>query len=252
MSTILKALKRSEASRPRDSSLPLGQVPDPGRARRRTPGPWLLGAALALVALAVLAWWLLPGVGVSPSDSGGGLRQIAEVSLPARVSSPPGGEAESSGNEPAAGGDAAPPAVESSPDEGSHEARPEEPEAPARAGSGPRKSPSAGGGAADEAARPAPEADATAPPAAPEIRPLDRFALLPRLENLTAGRRDALPKLTLNAHVHAPEPAQRFVLINLSRYGEGDQVAPGLVVDTIFPGGVVLKDKQGRFVVPRP
>lgn len=241
MSTILKALKRSEATRPRDAALPLGRVPDGAGARRRGPrwGLWI--SLTVILAAAGLAGWLLgnwPGDREQPRGWGS---HIAEVSLPERAApaddvAPDDGPGKSSpGQAPASNA----PEADSVP--ASDGAAPD--------GGGGSESAPAAESAADGASSPPVPAD----PVAPEPRPeLDQFALLPRLRDLPPARRDQLPALTLNAHVYAPEPAQRFVLINLSRYGEGDRVAPGLTVAAIYPGGVVLEDDQGRFVLSRP
>lgn len=257
MSTILKALKRSEASRPREASLPLGQVPDIGTARHHRTGLWLAGVLLVVAVGAAAAWWMNQR---PPAETGGsrpGLREIAEVSLPERSSGPTGEEPASRRSEGSA------PA-----DPGGRAAETEEPGSGSEATGGA----AAGGGESAKEGRPASEAaarpgeieseEASAPPArrepapdeagAPPEQRLEQFALLPRIGNLPPERREGLPRLALNAHVHAAEPEQRFVLINLSRYGEGDRVAPGLTVASIFPGGVVLEDGQGRFVLPRP
>lgn len=257
MSTILKALKRSEASRPREASLPPGQVPEGGNARRRRTGLWLAGVLIFIAGGMAAAWWMNQRPPAETGDARPGLREIAEVSLPARS---PGPAAEEPGSRPSERSAPSGPAGQTAETEASS------------SGS------EAAGGAADESSgsaekpRPVPEDAAqpgqiqsnepSTPPArkesgsdkasTPPEKPLERFALLPRIGDLPPERRAGLPRLALNAHVHATEPGERFVLINLSRYGEGDRVAPGLTVASIFPGGVVLEDSQGRFVLPRP
>lgn len=253
MSTILKALKRSEASRPRDSSLPLGDMAGSGPARRRKLAPWVAGGMLLLAGAAGFAWWLADRPTVEPAGSGGGSSRVAEVSLPPRAPAP--ADRKEAGRQEAAPGpsndaEETPPAASTTRD------RPPDPE-PAGEDAVPRRegeSDADPAGGARDTAMPGDVRPGTAPrepEAAPE-RVLDRFALLPRIGDLPAARRDRLPRLALNAHVHASDPDKRFVLINLERYGEGDRVAPGLTVAAIFPGGVVLEDDQGRFVLPQP
>lgn len=252
MSTILKALKRSEASRPRDSSLPLGGLAGGGPARRRRRAPWLAAGMLLLAGAAGSAWWLADRPTVEPAGSGGGSRRVAEVSLPPRAPAPAARE-EAGRNEaepgPSNGAEQAQPAPAT-------RDRPPDPE-PAGEGTVPGRdgeSDADPAGGARDAAVPGDARPGTAPqePEALQERVLDRFALLPRIGDLPAARRDRLPRLSLNAHVHASDPDKRFVLINLERYGEGDRVATGLTVAAIFPGGVVLEDDQGRFVLPQP
>lgn len=255
MSTILKALKRSEASRPRDSSLPLGPMTGGVATGRRGAAPWLAAAALILAGSAAW-WWAEHRSATGPGGSADAQRRIAEVSLPAR---PADAESESRPEEFASSVAGTQTPDTNEPDSSSDPAERDPAGSSSRADAqrGEADSPDPtdadeGSGVAELAdAAPEPAPDAGRPDAAPEQN-LDRFALLPRFRDLPAARRDSLPKLVLNAHVHAAEPGQRFVLINLSRYGEGDRVAGGLTVAAIFPGGVVLEDDHGRFVLPRP
>lgn len=251
MSTILKALKRSEASRPREASLPLGQVPDSGTARHRKTGLWLAGVLLVVAGGVSAAWWMSQHPPAETGDSRPGLQEIAEVSLPTRSSGSPGEEPGSRPSERPAPADPGSNATETqelstgSEAAGGESAEEREPVPLGTTGPGEvrSKEPST-----PPAGQEPPPNKASTPP---EQR-LERFALLPRIGDLPPERKEGLPRLALNAHVHAKEPGERFVLINLSRYGEGDRVAPGLTVASIFPGGVVLEDGQGRFVLPRP
>jgi len=56
--------------------------------------------------------------------------------------------------------------------------------------------------------------------------------------------------LRLDVHVYSEVPQERFVLINMRKYREGDQLQEGPVVDEITPGGVVLSFRGQRFQVP--
>lgn len=256
MSTILKALKRSEASRPRDSSLPLGPMTGGVATGRRGAAPWLAAAALILAGSAAW-WWAEHRSATGPGGSADAQRRIAEVSLPARPADPADAESESRPQEFASSVAGTQTPNTDEPDSGNDPAERDPAGSSSRADAQDGEADSTEPADADEASGVAELADAAADPdtgrpdAAPEQN-LDRFALLPRFRDLPAARRDSLPKLVLNAHVHAAEPGQRFVLINLSRYGEGDRVAGGLTVAAIFPGGVVLEDDHGRFVLPRP
>lgn len=246
MSTILKALKRSEASRPRDSSLPLGQVPDRPTVRRRRWVRSLAATLLVLAAVGAACWMWWPRTPVDASGGQDNLRRIAEVSLPAPRPATP--EPESDAVAPDRARPEPPPTGEtptSANDGASVDARDAGPEEPPEPGESGNQSARPGGGSRE----PEPGRDRE-----PEVarQELDPYALLPRFEDLEPGRRRELPALDLNVHVHAAEPKQRFVMINLARYREGDRVAPGLTVAAIFPGGVVLEDGQGRFVLPRP
>jgi general secretion pathway protein B len=54
-------------------------------------------------------------------------------------------------------------------------------------------------------------------------------------------------ELRLDVHVYSEHPQERFVLINMLKYGEGDQLQEGPVVDEITPDGVILSFRGQRF-----
>ena len=63
--------------------------------------------------------------------------------------------------------------------------------------------------------------------------------------------RKALPELRLSMHVYMADPAQRFVVLNDSRIGEGDKTNDDVYVREIRPDGVVLEFQSQRFFYPR-
>lgn len=58
--------------------------------------------------------------------------------------------------------------------------------------------------------------------------------------------------LSLDVHVFAEQPAQRFVLINMTRYREGDRLKEGAVLERITTQGVVLSYRGELFRHDRP
>lgn len=70
------------------------------------------------------------------------------------------------------------------------------------------------------------------------------------LAGLDPVLRATLPPLRLTMHVHSPDPARRFALIDGRRVQEGDELAPGLVLVAIDPEGLRL-DWRGRLLVLR-
>lgn len=60
-----------------------------------------------------------------------------------------------------------------------------------------------------------------------------------------------LEAIKLNVHVFAPDPADRFVLINGRRFGEGDQVSQELWVFAIREEGAILDYGDYRFLLTR-
>lgn len=59
-------------------------------------------------------------------------------------------------------------------------------------------------------------------------------------------------KLSLDVHVYAEQPSQRFVLINMTRYREGDRLEAGAVLERITARGVVLSYRGEVFRYDRP
>jgi len=53
--------------------------------------------------------------------------------------------------------------------------------------------------------------------------------------------------LHLDVHVYSETPRERFVLINMRNYHEGDRLQEGPLVDAITPGGVILSFRGQRF-----
>ena len=60
-----------------------------------------------------------------------------------------------------------------------------------------------------------------------------------------------LPEIKFSVLVYALKPADRFVLINGQRLGEGDTVQPGLLVNEIRRDGVVFSYRLYNFLVER-
>ena len=96
-----------------------------------------------------------------------------------------------------------------------------------------------------------------------ELRPSDRNAgqqqpvvlgsparsgdQLPVLSEMTRETRDSLPSMEINVHSYVKSPEKRMVMINMKRYGEGDRIAEGPIIDAITQTGVVLVHETQRF-----
>ena len=70
------------------------------------------------------------------------------------------------------------------------------------------------------------------------------------LRDLPPETRSALPRLEVNVHSYSPDRERRMVLINMKRYGEGDRLAEGPLIQSITPTGVVLVHGRQRFSIP--
>ena len=60
-----------------------------------------------------------------------------------------------------------------------------------------------------------------------------------------------LPELTVDLHIYSENPAKRAVFINGRRYGQGDRIAEGPVVEQITREGAMLSYRGRRFLLPR-
>lgn len=258
MSLILDALRKSEAERQR------GQAPGlfvqqalPPRRRRRPSAAWL-GLGAALLAVAALAWvgrdWLSGRAGGAADAPAAA--PLADA-LPSHAPSSPAGATTVAAPPPASAPATVPAAAGDTPS--APQPQPQVPSpapAPAQA---PTPAP------APDPAAPAPnaspiegyEVDARPPneiPATPDLReapepkpapPAGESGALPRIADLPAAERAALPPLKLSMHVYAEDPAQRFVILDGRRLAEGGVLAEGVLVQSIGREGLVLS-VQGR------
>lgn len=74
--------------------------------------------------------------------------------------------------------------------------------------------------------------------------PLER---IPLLLEMSQQLQQSLPPFRVDVHVHANNTANRFVMINLRRYREGDEVAPELIMQRITKEGMVLQFRGEQF-----
>ncbi|HEY9143094.1 MAG TPA: general secretion pathway protein GspB, partial [Arenimonas sp.] len=75
---------------------------------------------------------------------------------------------------------------------------------------------------------------------------------LPRLADLPAAERNALPPLKITMHVFADDPAQRFVILDGRRHAEGATPVDGVVIREIRRDGLVLSLRGRDVLLPRP
>ena len=75
--------------------------------------------------------------------------------------------------------------------------------------------------------------------------------LHPTLQEVRVRGSINLAELHLDIHVFSPDPADRFVFINMSKLREGSTLAEGPVVEKITPDGVVLRHEGQVFLLQR-
>ena len=217
MSYILEALKKAQAERqlgsaPTIHALPLHAAGDAGvGARPRTVRIAIAATVLAVAALALVSW-----------------RQ--QAAAPAPPDAPPVSAAPAPGATTlAAATPAAPPAAVPGP-------------APAPAAHAPRPAP----------ARPVPSPAArhAAPPAAagkPAPVPED---LPPTLRELPDAIQHEVPQVAIGGYIYSKNPEDRLLLIDKVLRHEGEEVAPGLMLEKLLPKSAVMRYKGYRYRVP--
>jgi general secretion pathway protein B len=93
------------------------------------------------------------------------------------------------------------------------------------------------------ASAPAPVAAAAPAPASPE-ESLPAFGALPE------AVRGGIPKVAFGGYMYSPNPSDRLILIDNVLRHEGEEVAPGLVLEKLLPKGAVMNFRGTRYRVP--
>jgi general secretion pathway protein B len=233
MSYILDALRKADAQRSRGTvpdlrAQPLGEATagDAPAARR-----WLPWGVALLVLAAVgggVAWWVMaPAASSVPPDGRADAAPVAAApAAPAARALPPG---------PAPAADQAPPIEPALP----VDPPPAAPIAEVRLLPAP-VAPAA------ERARPA---SAALPP--PAVAPAASAATqrVPKLAELAPDLRAQVPTLTVGGAMYSQDAANRMLIVNGQLLREGDQPAPGVVLERIQLKSAVLSVRGTRFEI---
>jgi general secretion pathway protein B len=90
-----------------------------------------------------------------------------------------------------------------------------------------------------------PQKTGTAVPVKKEILPAGRLV---NWNELPPEIKGALPpSFKVSAHIYDPDPKNRVVRVNDRMLQEGQELAPGLKVEEIIPGGIIFSYKGFRF-----
>jgi general secretion pathway protein B len=89
----------------------------------------------------------------------------------------------------------------------------------------------------------APKPAAVKPPAAPEEE------RLPALRDLPENVRAAIPQVSFGGYMYSNNPADRLLLIDKVLRHEGEEVAPGLVLEKLLPKAAVMNYRGTRYKV---
>ena len=76
--------------------------------------------------------------------------------------------------------------------------------------------------------------------------------MLVPLGSLSAAERNALPTLKVSMHVYASDPAQRFMIVDGQRVGEGARLADGVILVRIRHDGAEIDAHGMRLLLPKP
>lgn len=244
MSYILEALKKSEQER-QLGAVPRPELALPAQGRpSRSWWPWLLAAVLLLNA-GILVWLMLrpaPSPLLAQADGAG--TPAASLSASAAGSGAPApAVATGAGVKPPA---AATTGAETADTRAAAVAQPApQPQSPPQPEPVSRAQPVRG--SVQWMSQPETGAD---PAASDPVQP--DAAGVPHWEELSAAEKSGLTRPRLDVHVYAEAPAQRFVLIDLRRYREGERLASGGRLEAITPEGVIIGARGIRYRIGRP
>jgi general secretion pathway protein B len=235
MSYILDALQRADAERERVPGLKSQLVPPAGRDMARTSAlrPWHAVAGLALALLVLGAWWWAGGDEAPMAASAPLAAQPEPVIVPAPA---PAAPVTSPAPTIAAERPTPPQAVQ--PILAPPRPAPVPPAAPPAAGSD-KQAPLAAKATTPPAAQPA--ADATPPTPA--------SSAVPSFGELTADARAQLPPVNVSGTTYSQNPALRMLIANGKVVQEGQEIAPGLRLETIGPRNAVLNHRGLRYSI---
>ena len=238
MSYILEALKKAEAERQLGEApsihAPLPDAPAAGAAPLRKP---LLAAMIAMgaviVGLAVVVWRQAG----APAASAPPVQPVPAVQ-PQVVAAAPAPVPVAIAPAPVASAVPAPAAAP----------LPAVPPVPAAQAA--RETPPA-----VASRRPDPAARAEAPPVAaaasvPQAEVPPREEPVQALRDLPEPIRRAIPPVAMSGYMYSPNPADRLVLIDKVLRREGDEVAPGLVLERLEAKGAVFAFRGYRYRMP--
>ena len=241
MSYILEALKKAQAERQLGSAPTIHAVPIQGGAAERERArslPLMIGLGVVAVATAgAVAWWTqrtpppapVPGAVVLPAQGAGAVvvpGQAAGPVAPHLVVTqaaplPPLGQGATG-----IGGTAPMPVAGAS----AVSASPPQQAAAQRAPVPPPVAAAPAAGGTD--AVPAPEEN------------------LPLLTQLPESQRAGLPQVSFGGYMYSRNPADRLLLIDKVLRREGEEVAPGLVLERLLPRAAVMNYRGTRYRVP--
>jgi general secretion pathway protein B len=252
MSYILEALKKAQAERQLGATPTIHAPTLDGIATRETPAaPWkplaLAAGAIAVVGVAALLWRqheTPPAVAATASTASTAPPAAAQPAAPAVVAVRSVSPAPAT-MPPAPARPAVPPAAAPVPAPAPASA-PAPAAAAAAAASVPMPAVVAATVPPTPAHKPAPEAAKSAKVAA--VEPQEEPAQL--RSELPEPIQRSIPPIAMGGYMYSKNPADRLLLIDKVLRHEGEEVAPGLVLEKLQPKAAVFTFKGYRYRVP--
>jgi len=253
MSYILEALKKAQAERQLGNAPTIHapqpvQAAQPGIAASRRPLFIGLGAGVLVLALGGLYLWQ-HGAGPAAAPA------APAVAVPAAVPStlpPPVASRQGLAPSVAAGAASntlvvsAPPAPAPRPVHVAEAPARPAPAAAGRAGADAPARPAAPAAGPALAATPAAAPRAAAPAPAPAPVPEDSYPYLHQLPDVI--QRD-IPRVTFGGYMYSANPADRLLIVDKALRHEGEEVAPGLLLERLLPKAAVMNFRGIRYRV---
>jgi general secretion pathway protein B len=249
MSYILEALKKAQAERQLGNAptihAPQVEAAPPGMSASRKPLFIGLGAGAVVVALgALLAWQRAP----APAQAGGAALTQTPPQTPPGTPAIPSAIAGSPSNTLVVSAPPAPQTVHAA----EAPVRPAASSAGRAGGDTPASTAPVRAPAAAPALPPAPApaakrvAAAQAPSPAPAPAPEDN---LPYLQQLPDTIQRDIPRVSFGGYMYSANPADRLLLVDKALRHEGEEVAPGLVLERLLPKAAVMNFRGVRYRV---
>jgi general secretion pathway protein B len=271
MSYILDALRRAELERARErGEVPgLNAQPEPaslGEASPRVAPAWRWGAGIGgvVLVLGAFGWWGLRGSGPAKPAAAGAAPATAAAQVAPAQAQPAPPAAVTAGVAPVVAPAPGPTLLVAPP---APPALPAPPAPPAAVPANPSPvmptATPAATPAAAQTARPNPPDSAprgALPNRAAETRAATASAaaaaasaaaqpVIP-LASLSAAQRAELPPMAIGGAIYSEQAASRFIVINGSVIREGENAAPGVVLERIAPKSATLRWRDLRIEVP--
>lgn len=245
MSYILDALKRADAERERGHVPGLHTHNAPAskttQAHIKTPAmAWLLAAGACMVVVGLAVWWLQPARVASPSQPQA-TGWVLNTQGVATAQAPPTAETVPA-NATLSPAPSVPAPASNTPPEAVLPLLAPPPPAPIAATTRPEPQ-RTNTSAPQPTLAPAAASTAPAAAAAPAPAALRSFAELP------AETRAQLPAVNVSGSTFSQNPAHRVLIANGKVVQEGQEIAPGLVLETIGPRSAVLNHRGMRYSI---